>query len=647
MAKWIGVLALGAAIGAGAVLAVHRALETDALPARPPPALPDPGSVLEPASPTPTLERVSLAEIQALPSDFERSAALHDHLRAADVDTIEALLEEAAALRQHWPKAILYSRYVDLAPRAAVEDMLTTDRGRSARWRGLSALVAWAASDLDGALAFVDTLDESLRRQAAKKIIDETEDLSDARQSEIARRFAVESHLARVQAIAEADTNPSSAWQTALALAPGQPQDAALWEIASRWFDQDPPTALAALVTAPNEHVRKTWQRHLLSRWVDIDRRAPLEWLLAQPPSEMRRSLVRQVAGLAASRSPHDLLQFAETLEPKDKREVAHRALATWARSDPRAAIDALGKMADPQLTQIAERSIVNAWARSDPMAAFQWTRAKPAAAKRSRMVASILGDMARSDPGQAVALASDLEAGTRSIALERILGRWAQDDHRAAIAWLDASPHKATDVVNAVVGVYARHDLEGAIDWLRTQTPEAQQRAAFSIANTAADESPPEAALRLIERLSDPEARQLASSRLISKWARDDPQSAIRAIPRMEERARPGMYQSTFSQWARFDPDAAMAHLGRIPVASRDAATHGVMQAKLYAGDIDAAERLFERIGDEETRRAAATIMYMRLRNDPDRAERYREISEINVGEGGFMTIRVPNQRF
>ena len=342
MAKWIGALALGAAIGAGAVLAVHRALETDALPARPPPALPDPGSVLEPASPTPTLERVSLAEIQALPSDFERSAALHDHLRAADVDTIEALLEEAAALRQHWPKAILYSRYVDLAPRAAVEDMLTTDRGRSARWRGLSALVAWAASDLDGALAFVDTLGESMRTQAAKRILDEIEGLSDARQSEIARRFSVESHLGRIQAVAEAATDPSRAWQDALGLEPGEPRNLALSEIAYRWFDQDPLSALAALASAPAEPLRRRLERNLLARWVEIDRQATLQWLLAQPPSATRTSLIAHVSALVAKNSPLDMLEFAETLDPKDKRGVASSVLRTWAQSDPPAAIAAL-----------------------------------------------------------------------------------------------------------------------------------------------------------------------------------------------------------------------------------------------------------------------------------------------------------------
>ena len=648
MVKWIGAIALGVAIGASAVLAVQRALETDALPARPAPAPPNPRSVLEPvsATPTPNLERFSLAEIQELPGDFERSAALHDHLRNADADMIEALLDEASALEQHWPKAILYSRYVDLAPRAAVEDMLTRDRGRSGRTRGLSALVAWAARDLDGTLAFVDTLGESMRTQAAKKILDETDGLSQARKSEIARRFAVESHLASIHAVAEAATNPSIAWQRALALEPGEPQDAALRQIASRWFDKDPPTALAAVATAPNPRRRRSWQRDLLGRWVGIDRRAALEWVLAQPPSETRRYLVAHVSALAARTSTHDMLEFAATLEPKDRRAVVERVLETWARSDPKAAIDALGEMADPQLTQMVEWSLVHAWARSDPVPALEWARARPVSTDRSQMLASILGNMAESDPRQAAALASDLEANPRSMALHTILSRWARDDPRAAIAWLDASPHKTPDAVNAVIGIYARHDLKGAVNWLRTQTPEAQQRAAPSITSHAADE-PPEAALRLIERLDDPQARLMAGSRLISRWAREDPRTAIRAISRMEEPARPGIYQSAFSQWAEFDPDAATAHLGRIPPASRDAATHGVLQATLFAGDIDAAERLFERIGDEELRRAAATTMYMRLSDDPDRAARYRELSDIKVGEDGFMTIRVPDEGF
>ena len=195
---------------------------------------------------------------------------------------------------------------------------------------------------------------------------------------------------------------------------------------------------------------------------------------------------------------------------------------------------------------------------------------------------------------------------------------------------------------MSAVVGPYARTDLQGAFDWLRSQSAEAQRKSASSIISRSNNESP-EATLRLIDSLSDPEARATATWRLVDQWAREDPRTAIRAIPRMEKTAQRGMYVSAFRQWARFDPDGATAHISRVPASHRDAATLGAMQTVLSRGDADAAERLFDRIVDEETRQSAATIMHRQLSaSDPERAVRYRDLSELSIGEDGSMTVRV-----
>ena len=523
MAKWIGTFVLGVAFGTSAVLVVQRVLEAETRPVDSPPVPPRQGVAPEPvgyAAGTPVVDPLSLARIQELPSEFERSAALYDRVRSADAGTVEALLEEAAALEQVWPKRILYSRYVDLAPRAAVNHILAQGRGEQAR--GMSALRRWAARDLDAALAYVDTLDDSLRTQAVISILSRVDDIGEARQHEIARRFSVESHLARIQTLADAATDPSNAWQRALALEPGSSRSGAMWEIANGWLDQDPASALTALADIADEHLRKSWQRNLLTRWVMADRRAPLQWLLEQPPSAARRSLVAHVSTLVAEKAPREVLEFAEKLDPQARREVAAGVLHVWAKTDPVAAVAALDAMADPRLAQMAERTLAGTWARSDPMAALDWARPKTPSAHRSRMLSTVLATMAVSDPVQAAALAGDLDASSRTRAIEGVLGRWAQDEPRAAVAWLDASPHKTPGMVGAVVDDYAKVDIEGAFEWLGAQSVEAQHRSARSLVREAHDE-PPETVLRLIDQL-DPAARAPARSRLVSKWAEQDP---------------------------------------------------------------------------------------------------------------------------
>lgn len=139
-----------------------------------------------------------------------------------------------------------------------------------------------------------------------------------------------------------------------------------------------------------------------------------------------------------------------------------------------------------------------------------------------------------------------------------------------------------------------------------------------------------------------------IAGSQLMSRWAVDDPRAAVRAIARLDNDARPILYTSAFNTWSRYDPEAAHAFIGQVPATGRDAAIQGVMQQALSDGDVDSAERLFERIVDSESRQAAATMMYMHFsQSDPERAERYGEMSEMTIAEDGSITVTIPAQRF
>ena len=267
MIRWIGAILLGAALGAGAVLLAQRALDQEPVP---------PLRSHEPSTPvsipartvTPARDYLSLAQIKQLGSGFERTAALYDLVRSADADAIEGLLEEAAALDQAWPKDILYSRYVELAPRAAVNRLLVHDGDRGPGVR--RALLAWATSDLDGALAFVDTLEDPLRTRAVIEILNMSENLDRTRQDEIAQQFSLESDLLRIRVTAKAATEPRSAWQQALAMEPGRTRDRTLQHVAQRWVDQDPPAALAALDSVSDKPNRRRLQLTLLRRWVAL-----------------------------------------------------------------------------------------------------------------------------------------------------------------------------------------------------------------------------------------------------------------------------------------------------------------------------------------------------------------------------------------
>ena len=620
----MGTFAAGMGLGAVAVLLLGPGLDNEAVLARHPPELP-PSTAIAVSNPTAASSAISLAEIREIPSEFEQYAALHDLLRTADAGVIEALLEEAGQLQMDWPNGILHSRYLEVAPQAAVNHLLA--KGWSAWDRVTHALLAWAKRDLDAALAFANTLGYPLRTREIVNILNLTEGLSEARKDELARQFSVESRLLRTRATAEAAHDPEGAWQKGLAMDPGWDRTHVLYDIADRWFEQDPAKALRALASVSEDTDWQHRQIGFLERWADMDLEAALGWSLLQPPSEQRARLVAAVAALGAKDSPAEMLEIAQTLEPEERREVAKRVLLVWAEFDAPAAIQALEEMEDAQLTWTARQRMVNSWTQSDPLAAFEWALALPATEDRMQMLELSLVLIASSDPLQAASLAGDLAVGERLRAINTVLRLWVGGDPRAAAVWLDASPHKTPATVKAVVTGLIGLNAQEALEWLQEQSVEAQRQSVPVVFRRLANDSP-ELGLRLLEGLVDPSARTLAATSLVRKWIEENPRTAVRAIPRMDVGARPRLYQAAFDRWAQLDLDRATAATAQIPPSYRDAAILGVLQRAVLLGYSQSAERLFDRIVDPEVRSRAATAMYTHLRQtDPQRAARYREM--------------------
>ena len=194
VAKLIAAFCIGLGLGAGLVIA----LVTNPMGE---PESKSPASPIIETSPTaPTAVRPlarksqprSLAEIQSLSSEFERNAALYTRLQSTDVVTLDILLDEAEELADAGRvKEVIYSRYVQLDPRAALDRLRGEERDQQTLVR--TTVSAVASLDLDAALAFLDTFDQPL--QSVRNILD-LAGLSDARKEEVAKRFGLETILA-------------------------------------------------------------------------------------------------------------------------------------------------------------------------------------------------------------------------------------------------------------------------------------------------------------------------------------------------------------------------------------------------------------------------------------------------------------------
>ena len=624
MAKLITALIVGLGVGASAVLLFAGLTEPDGSISPAAQTLERPAATLaKTRTPTDGSETRSLADIQAMPSEFERNAALYARLQSAGVGTVEALLDEAEDLATpRRVKQVIYSRYVQLDPSAALDRLRHEEADQLIR----TTVSTVAGLDLDAALAFIDTLDEPLQARSARNILD-LDGLSEARKEDIADRFGLQPYLRRRQATRQAESDPAGAWQSALAIAKGDERRQIVWRVAETWFETDPLAALSA-VASLDAADRRALQSTLAHRWASQNPDAALEWALAQPGSDRDFDPLRQVAGEVAKRSPREMFELAETLDPPRRNRVAQDVLYAWGGTDPVAALDAV--MAMKSAGHLPERvgvSVVDAWARDDPGAAFEWVRGQTPSSARSRMLAATLAHLGKSDPERALTLAEGFDGIARSRAIERVLQVWGQENPQAAAAWLDAAGGSTPGAVQVVASHYAEADPEAAFEWLQDQSIEARRQALPVVVRRLADESP-NSALRLIDRISDSGVRQAAGFQLMSTWVDADPQAAVRAIARMDESMSQPLYQFAFQSWSRFDPDSATAFLDQIPSSHRDHAIQGMLQQAAY-NDPDLAEQFFERLKGDEARRGAAAILFQNLREfDPERAERYRELS-------------------
>ncbi|MDE0178140.1 MAG: hypothetical protein OXP36_06045 [Gammaproteobacteria bacterium] len=621
MAKLIVAFVIGLGLGAGVVVLVMNLTGApEPLSPAPPTIETSPNAASATRPQAPSSQPKSLAAIQSLPSEFERSTALYTRLQSADMGTLEILLDEAEELTDPGRfKEVIYSRYVQLDPRAALDRLRGEEGDQQTLVR--TTVSAVASLDLDAALAFLDTFDKPL--QSVRDILG-LDGLSDARKEEVATRFGLEPHLRRLQGISLAKSDAAGAWQTALAIEKNAERLEMMHSVANTWFETDPSAALSALASVDTQQTG-SWKAQLLRRWVNQDPDAALQWAIEQPGSDQRDPL-RLVAGVVARHSPQAMFELAETLEPGRRDMVAEMVLHAWGRADPVAALDGLAVIDSAQLRNRVAASIVRSWANDDPRAAFDWVRTEAPSPMRSSMLSSTLGNLGKSDPLRALSLADELDGTVRSTAIEQVLRVWGREDPRSAAAWLDSSQDTTPTAVSAVARHYAEVDAEAAFEWVQDQSVEAQRRAVTTVVGRIAAGSP-ESALRLVNRIRDSQAKLAAEYQVIKTWADTDPRAAVRAIARMDDSPSQHLYQSTFRSWSLNDPEGATAFLDHIPPSDRDHAILGMLQPMTY-GSADL-ERLFDRMTDDEMRRRAAGVLFARLREvDPKRAERFRELS-------------------
>jgi len=143
--------------------------------------------------------------------------------------------------------------------------------------------------------------------------------------------------------------------------------------------------------------------------------------------------------------------------------------------------------------------------AEQDVNDAVQWAAARATEEEKSLAFGSIAMVLADTEPAQAAQLLSDAGIAGREFdaAVVQVVQRWAAAAPAAAAAWVEGFDAGAArrDGLKAIVGVWARADVEGVMTWLAA-IPDAaiQQEALLGMAQTLMQQ-PPERQLDWLRR--------------------------------------------------------------------------------------------------------------------------------------------------
>lgn len=575
----------------------------------------------------------TLADVVRLDTDFRRASALYALVEAMERDDLDGLLDDADRL-QGMPeikpeiekaKRIIYSRYAELDPKAAVDRVLSRQGDGSLL---LQVFGSWVETDLAAALRRMDDLPPRHRRDVARMVLAWSQPADRGR---VAERFGLENELLRMETEEHLHTDPAAAWRQALAAPSSKHRERMLAQVAHAWTAKRPRAAMDAIQALAASPTRDALARACVTQWAAVDAAAAKDWVLTHPSSIGRAVLVEGLARGMAQRSPEEALGFARMLEDGEKRAAIDAVFSVWAISDPAMAAQQIESLGERSVSRQTLQSLMDSWAKSDPHAALAWGKSRDGL---FNLLTGPLQGVARSEPMTALKLAGDLPVAQRQNGFWTVLRTWAQSDPRAAAAWIDQSNAELGEfAVASVVYQLARVHFDEAWEWLERQKEPQRRRGILELISRATTLNE---ATDILERVDDRTLRE-ATREFTRAWVMKDPEGATQWVVRSQENILPFFYD-----WTLLDPKAAAARARRLDRQSdRDWASAAVIGA---ATDLAAsgmsdfiAESSYKDIRDAKAKRFAARSLHRYwAKKDPDRAEKYLRDAGLGPPVGG-----------
>jgi hypothetical protein len=493
-----------------------------------------PSAAAPAASGAPRRVPATLREIMKLEGDFTQSAALHVLAASQDEEGIERLLDEAKSIgrgsERRAASSILYQRYAELDPEAAIDHMMRREGELDLNWL-YAVFYSWARTDLDDALARAAKLDDRNRSMAGNAIVRSRDDLPPAEREALGSKLELRISVRDPSATdLRSPKAAERAWHDALAIGNRDQRQQELFAVAHAWAQQDPQAAIRAIESLRDRRQREMLLQIALQSWSQKSPREAAEWILARPPSQQRLQLLAESLGAYVAKAPSAAMEMLERLSPSEKQMMVPQVLMNWAGTDPRAAAAWLEKQDDSEVHRRAYMFIATAFAEQDSDEALRWAASLPEE-RAQEVMSQVIQRIAYEDPERAAGMLRQVDEGPqRDSAISNVALAWAQSDPRAALSWVEKQTRSDStpDLYRTVFGQWAVYDAEAAASQLNFILESDTRNAAIlgMFENASLDVGVVD---RLYQRLDGAEARHQAAGQLYYRFRESDPQAAER----------------------------------------------------------------------------------------------------------------------
>ena len=390
----------------------------------------------------------SLADIANLNSPLERSTALHNVLSEANKDQVLELLEQSKQLdspARVQTQAVILQKLVRVNPSNALTQVAKFNQlGSSDMWSALFS--EWAQFDLNEAISYASTLDNTERQAALKGILQERIDLADQQCREIARQLGNEQYAINMitsEKLSKSIAEPEEIWKEVVEEAQGDPtQIELLTQIAQLWVEKHGLEALDYIFasldnkrtrshisiavfrelahTNPSGALEHTMYMETLDRvgywdsvlivveeWAKFDPHSALDAIRSISQKGLQRPMFVSLVETWATHNPHSILEELDTL-PNEVVELATKtAMSALASNSPLDAAERVPTVDDESLREDIARSVIDHWIARDMDGALDWVLKDPDLEfQRTRLLGYLLLTLVEHDPERAMHVA-------------------------------------------------------------------------------------------------------------------------------------------------------------------------------------------------------------------------------------------------